>query len=87
MSISEIQLFQALKNKLGESEAENLVAFAKEEVKTELDNNTSQFATTADILRLDTRIADLTKTIYLVGLTQFLAVIGSILLIFNFMLK
>ena len=91
MSISEIQLYQILKNKLGEQEAESLVAFVKEEVKTELEVNTFKFATKEDILRLDNKItevkAELLKSVYIVGLIQFLAIVGSVVAIVNFMLK
>lgn len=80
MSISEIQLFQALKNKLGEKEAEELVLFVQNEVKTEFENRKEGLATKDDI-------ANLHKSIFIVGLVQFLAIIGSVLLIFNFMLK
>ena len=80
MSISEIQLFQALKNKLGEKEAEELVLFVQNEVKTEFENRKDGLATKDDI-------ANLHKSIFIVGLVQFLAIIGSVLLIFNFMLK
>lgn len=37
--------------------------------------------------RINTAQSSLTKTIYIVGLVQFLAIIGSVLAIFNFMLK
>lgn len=80
MSISEIQLYQILKNKLGEKEAESLVAFVKEEVKAEFDNKKDILATKEDL-------ANVHKSIYLVGLIQFLAIVGSVLAIVNFMLK
>lgn len=38
MSITEIQLFQILKSKLGEKEAEQLVSFVKTEVSAEFEN-------------------------------------------------
>lgn len=91
MSISEIQLYQILKGKLGEQEAESLVAFVKEEVKTELEVNTFKFATKEDILRLDNKItetkAELLRSVYIAGLIQFLAIVGSVIAIVNFMLK
>lgn len=80
MSVSEIQLFQILKNKLGEKEAEELVLFVKTEVKTEFENRKEILATKEDI-------ANVHKSIYVVGLTQFLAIVGSVLLIINYMLK
>ncbi len=80
MSVSEIQLFQILKNKLGEKEAEELVAFVKAEVKTEFENRKEILATKEDV-------ANMQKSIYIVGVVQFMAIIGSVLLIINFMLK
>lgn len=41
-------------------------------------------ATKADLANVR---ADLMKSIYIVGLIQFLAIVGSVLAIFNFMLK
>jgi hypothetical protein len=38
-------------------------------------------------IRLDHRISDLQKSIYFVGLIQFVAIVGSVLAIVNFMLK
>jgi hypothetical protein len=38
MSVSEIRIFQILKAKLGEQEAEQLVSFVKEEVKSKFEN-------------------------------------------------
>lgn len=38
MSVKEIQLYNALKNKLGEEESSLLVEFIQEEMKTELNN-------------------------------------------------
>ena len=49
-AINEIQLFQILKAKLGEPEAENLVQYVKREVETQIDNKSSDFATKADML-------------------------------------
>jgi hypothetical protein len=80
MSVTEIQLFQILKAKLGEQEAEQLVSFVKSEVKSEFDNKREILATKEDI-------ANMQKTIYVVGLIQFLAIIGSVIGIVNFMIK
>ena len=84
MSISEIQLFQALKIKLGEKEAEELVQLVKTEVQDTFSSKQDFIASKVD---LHNAAADLVKFIYFMGLVQFLAIIGSVLLIFNFMLK
>lgn len=52
----------------------------KAEVKSELDNKCEVLATKEDI-------ANMQKTIYIVGLIQFLAIIGSVIGIVNFMIK
>lgn len=48
MSISEISLYKALKLKLDEDTASELVEFVKSEVQTELDKKTSNFLTKED---------------------------------------
>ena len=49
MTISDIQLYQLLKSKLGESEAEQLVSFVKDEVESQLLNRQSILATKGDL--------------------------------------
>jgi hypothetical protein len=56
MSISEISLYKALRLKLGEDTASELVEFVKTEVKTELDNNTNRFLTKEDKIDLIEKI-------------------------------
>lgn len=80
MSVSEIQLFQILKSKLGEKEAEELVLFVKNEVKAEFENRKEGLATKEDI-------SSLHKSMYILGLVQFLAIVGSVLMIVNFMIR
>jgi hypothetical protein len=80
MSISEIQLYNALKTKLGDNEAQQLVDFVKSEVATEFDNRKDTFLDKEDKI-------DIMRSIYIVGIVQFLAIIGSVLVIMNFMLK
>ncbi len=91
MSVSEIQLFQILKLKLGEREAEDLVQFVKSEVKSEIENKKDGFASKDDILKLEEKISgvksDVLRSVYIVGLVQFLAIVSSVLMIVNFMLK
>ena len=84
MSISEIQLYQILKERLGEKGAEELVYFVSSEIKNEFDSRKEIFATKEDlgIVR-----SELMKSIYVVGLIQFLAITGSVLAIFNFMIR
>lgn len=48
-SVSEIHLFNALKGKLGEKEAEELVLFVKTAVKENIENEISNIATKKDL--------------------------------------
>jgi hypothetical protein len=50
MSITEIQLYNALKKKLGEEESSLLVEFVKAEVRSELDSKTNVFLIKEDKL-------------------------------------
>lgn len=57
-----------------------MVSFVKAEVKSEFDNKREILASKEDI-------ANMQKTIYVIGLIQFLAIIGSVIGIVNFMIK
>ncbi|UKT62363.1 hypothetical protein [Pedobacter mucosus] len=91
MSVTEIQLFKILKAKLGGQEAEDLISFVKEEVRVEFENKREILATKEDIGNTKEYIlqikSDLSKSIYIVGLIQFLAIVGSVIGIINFMIK
>lgn len=78
MSVSEIQLFNILKNKLGENEAQTLVEYVKDQVHLELEN-------IKDVFLIKEDKVDIMRSIYLVGLVQFLAIVGSVIGILNFM--
>jgi hypothetical protein len=56
MSISEISLYKALKLKLGDDTASELVEFVKHEVNSELDSKTDTFLTKEDKIDLIDRI-------------------------------
>ena len=64
MSISEIQLYNALKTKLGDAEAQQLVDFVKSEVTSEFNNRKDTF------LNKDDKV-DIMRSIYIVGIVQF----------------
>ena len=80
MSISEIQLYNALKTKLDDNEAQQLVDFVKSEVSSEFNNRKDTFLTKEDKI-------DIMHSIYIVGIVQFLTIVGSVLAIMNFMLR
>lgn len=95
MTISDIQLYQLLKAKLGEKEAEQLVSFVKGEVESQFLNKQNGLATKGDLDREISHLredmmnmkAELLKSVYVVGLIQFLAIVGSVVTIANFMLE
>lgn len=80
MSISEIQLYNALKTKLGDNEARELVDFVKSEVISEFSDRKDTF------LNKDDK-KDIMRSIYVAGVIQFLAIVVSVLTIMNFMLR
>lgn len=80
MSVSEIQLFNILKSKIGESEAQTLVEYVKTQIEDEIDRKKDIFLTKDDKV-------DIMRSIYFVGLIQFLAIVGSVIGIVNFVSK
>lgn len=80
---------------MGDKEAQTLVEFVQKEVKAELEIGKDNLATKQDLSALKEELkedmskmkAELLRTVYIVGLAQFLAIVGAILMIFNFMLK
>jgi ABC-type antimicrobial peptide transport system permease subunit len=95
MSTLQIEAYELLKQKPGQQEANLFIEYIENKVDKQVENQTKILATTKDLLStredLIKEIAgvksDLHKTIYLVGLIQFLAIVGSVLGIVNFMLK
>ncbi len=77
MSVSEIQLFQILKSKIGEKEAEELVLYVKTEVKAEFDNKKEILATKEDLANVK---ADIIKWMFIFWLGQISVIIGFLLL-------
>ncbi|WP_316796501.1 hypothetical protein [Pedobacter agri] len=77
MSVTEIQLFQILKAKLGEQEAEELVSFVKTEVKAEFDNKREILATKEDLANSK---ADIIKWMFIFWIGQIAVTVGIILM-------
>ncbi len=92
LQISDIQLFNALKSKLGDNEAEQLVTFVKSYVKDEINEQVPNLATKEDLiketsaLRLEMREMEvrITRNIFIAGVVQFLAIVGSVLMLLKF---
>ena len=93
MMVSEIKLYEILKLKFGEKEAETVVEGIRQEVKTEFENYRNIFATKEDIYlvkediaKLETKISDkhndLLKWMIVIWITQ----LGAIVAILKFMI-
>jgi hypothetical protein len=80
MSVTEIQLYKALQSKLGDVEAQELVSFIKTEINAEFMDCKQVFLTKEDKI-------DIIRSIYIVALIQFLAIIGTLIGIVSFFLK
>lgn len=84
MSVSETQLYQILKSKIGEKEAEELVSFIKAEVDKEFDNKKDTLATKADISIVKEEVsnvkAEIIKWMFIFWLGQISVIIGFLLL-------
>ena len=73
MAITEIQLYDALKLKPGEKEAQQLVEFVKAEVNDEIDAKSNQFATKEDLANAK---VDIIKWVFGFFVVLILAIIG-----------
>lgn len=78
MQITSIELFELLKPKLGEKEAKTLVAYVEERAEEKINQKKEIFLTKDDKV-------DIMRSMYIVGVVQYLAILGSMLAIFNFM--
>jgi hypothetical protein len=67
LNISDIRLFNLLKGKFGEKDAEEFVSLIKNEVETSLENKKNNLATKSDIAEIQVKIAQLETTIAKTG--------------------
>ena len=58
MVVSEIKLYELLKAKIGESEAEAFIQILENKVDSRINEKTSVFATKEDIAKLDAKISE-----------------------------
>lgn len=56
ITITEIQLFNVLKKKLGEQEAEQLVGFVQSEIKEEVKRKSEILATKEDLAKMESKL-------------------------------
>jgi hypothetical protein len=61
MTVSNLQLFKILKEKLGDSQAEALVEYVDSKVHVEFEERKDTFATKEDIARLEIKIENTSK--------------------------
>ena len=73
MSITEIELYTALRQKLGDVEAQQLVEFVKTEVKDSLDAKSDRFATKEDLA--NTKV-DIIRWVFGFFIVLIMAIIG-----------
>jgi hypothetical protein len=78
MQITSIELFELLKPKIGEEEAKTLVAYVEERAEEKINQKKDVFLTKDDKV-------DIMRSMYIVGVVQYLAILGSMLAIFSFM--
>ena len=82
MIVNEIKLFELLKAKIGEKEAEAFVEILETRVNGKFEEAKVTLSTKEDMANLEVR---LTKTIYIVGVVQYLAILASVIGIVKFL--
>jgi hypothetical protein len=80
MSALEIEVYEILKSKFTESEATKVISYFEQKAEEKINHKKDIFLTKDDKV-------DIMKSIYFVGVIQFLAIVGSVLAIMSFMLK
>lgn len=75
MSVSEIQLFNILKERIGEKEAQSLVEFVESRVEKEFEKNKDHLATKKDIAESK---ADMIKWMFIFWIGQIAAIMALI---------
>lgn len=85
MVVSEIELYEILSAKIGKQEAKVLAEFVETKVEKQLTDKLSVFATKEDLIKETSSLeVRLTRNMYIVGVVQFLAIVGSVLMILKF---
>jgi hypothetical protein len=85
LNISDIQLFNTLKKKLGEKEAEDLVAFVKTSIKDEITDVAPSIATKDFVdSKISESKAEIIKWMFVFVFSSTILTIGSILAILKF---
>ena len=85
LNITDIQLFNALKKKLGDQEAEQLVGFVKTQIHQEIQEQLPYIATKEDISRLETKIAQTESKLILWAFVFWVTQLGAIFTFLKFL--
>lgn len=80
MIVSELQLYELLKAKIGEREAGSFVELLDKKVDQKFEDKKDWLVNKQDLSDLR---AEISRTIYLVSLGQLLAIVGSVVAIVN----
>ena len=80
MSALELKAYELFKKRFSEEEAQIVIQYFESKSEEKINQKKDIFLTKDDKV-------DIMRSIYLVGLIQFLAIIGSVLAIVNFALK
>lgn len=81
MVVSDIQLYEILSAKLGKEEAKTLTEYVETKVEKQLNDKANVYATKQDLHEVELR---LTRNIFIAGVVQFLAIVGSVLMLLKF---
>ncbi|HYE56373.1 MAG TPA: hypothetical protein VD996_16100 [Chitinophagaceae bacterium] len=87
----DIKMYERLRHTLGEEQTQDLIAFIKSEVNSEFMDCKEVFLTKEDKVDLIQLMKqdkiELLRTIYIVGVVQFLAIVSAVIGILSFMLN
>jgi hypothetical protein len=75
MQVSEIQLFQILKEKIGEKEAQSLIEFVETKIEKEFDAKKDSLATKEDLANVR---SDVIKWMFIFWVSQLAAMIAIV---------
>lgn len=91
MSVTEVQLYKSLKDKLGDEQAQELVNYIKSAINNEFMECKQVFMVKEDKVDLIRSMKEdkitLMRAIYMMGVMQFLAIVAAMLGIISFVLK
>ena len=80
MSALELKVYEIFKSKFSEQDATTVIEYFESKTEQKILQKKDIFLTKDDKV-------ELIKTIYIVGIVQFLAIVGSVLLIISYMIR